>query len=67
MYYSIESEKMKKDFRYIKDEYTTRDAIPRNPFRKATKKREERTGQLCRICFVKRSTNGSCSCTEYYD
>lgn len=67
MYYNIKNEKMQNDFRYIKDEYTSRNPIPRSPFRKVAKaKIEDRTGQLCSICFCKRSKNGTCSCTEYY-
>jgi hypothetical protein len=56
------------EFRFIKDEYTDRTSNKSVPFRKKMiKDRSNKTGTTCRICFMKRSMNGTCSCTEYYN
>ncbi len=64
MYYTIQNEK-KSDYRYIKDEYTNRNANPFTFGKKANRDRNAIVGKKCTECFSIKSIQGKCNCDDY--
>ena len=64
MFYNITEQKMKNDFRYIKDEYSNRNAAEFKGFRKAKKDRNDLRGKVCAGCGLVRSMMNKCDCNS---